>query len=255
MKLSIITICYNSEKTIKSTLDSVASQTYKIIEHIVVDGSSTDSTMCIIKKYPHIKKIISEPDKGIYDALNKGIKISSGDIIGILHADDIFYDNQILEEVIQLFKKYPNKYLLSGNVVFFDDVLNNTNNRIIRSGMFRPWMLRFGFMPAHTATFFRSSIFKKFGLYDPSFKSAGDFEFFLRLILVNKVKLFFLNKILVRMKTKGKSTSGIISYIRTSNEILNAFKKNALYSNYLFILLRLPLKQINKWIFQLMNKK
>ena len=116
-------------------------------------------------------------------------------------------------------------------------------------------MLRFGFMPAHTATFFKRSVFKQFGLYDVSFKTAGDFDFFLRLILVNKVKLFYFNKILVRMRTGGASTSGIQSYVNTTIEILHALKKNGFYSNYLFVLLRLPFKQINKWIFKLRNKK
>lgn len=255
MKLSIITICYNSEKTIKTTLASVANQTFKRVDHIIIDGGSTDKTIFIVKQYPHVTKIISEPDKGIYDALNKGIKIASGDVIGILHADDIFNDNRVLEKVMKLFKKKRYVDAITGNVVFFDPEKNKINNRNIRSEIFRPWMLRFGFMPAHTATFFKRSVFKQFGLYDVSFKTAGDFDFFLRLILVNKVKLFYLNKILVRMRTGGTSTSGIQSYVNTSIEILHALKKNGFYSNYLFVLLRLPFKQINKWIFKLRNIK
>jgi glycosyltransferase involved in cell wall biosynthesis len=253
LKISIITICLNNEKTIKNTLDSVKNQKFENIEHIVIDGRSKDKTLSIVKQYPNISKVISESDKGIYDALNKGIKISSGDIIGILHADDIFYDNHVVDQISKIFKKNSRVEILSGNVVFFNQKKSNINDRIIRSDRFKPWMLRFGFMPAHTATFFKKSIFKNFGVYDTSFKSAGDYDFFLRLILVNKVKLFFINKILVRMRTKGTSTSGIQSYLRTSIEILNSLKKNGFYSNFLFVILRLPFKLIDNWIFKFKN--
>ena len=233
---------------------SVMQQSYNNIEHIIIDGDSKDGTIDLINKYKKNNvKFISEPDKGIYEALNKGIEIATGDIIGVLHADDTFYDDRVLEQVISIFKKESHVEVLSGSVVFFDSKKNNTENRIIRSQIFKPWMLRFGFMPAHTATFIRQTVFKKCGLYDDTFKSAGDFDFFLRLISVYKVKLFYFNKILVRMKTGGLSTSGIQSYIRTSNEILKALKKNGVYSNYLLVLLRLPIKQINKWIFKLRN--
>ena len=157
LKISIITICLNNEKTIKNTLDSVKNQKFENIEHIVIDGRSKDKTLSIVKQYPNISKVISEPDKGIYDALNKGIKISSGDIIGILHADDIFYDNQLVEQISKIFKKNSCIESLSGNVVFFNQKKSNINDRIIRSDRFKPWMLRFGFMPAHTATFFKKS--------------------------------------------------------------------------------------------------
>lgn len=233
---------------------SVMQQSYNDIEHIIIDGDSKDGTIDLINKYKKNNvKFISEPDKGIYEALNKGIEIATGDIIGVLHADDTFYDNRVLENVISVFKNENHVDALSGSVVFFDSKKNNTENRIIRSQIFKPWMFRFGFMPAHTATFIRQTVFKKCGLYDDTFKSAGDFDFFLRLISVYKVKLLYFNKILVRMKTGGVSTSGIQSYIRTSDEILKALKKNGVYSNYLLILLRLPIKQINKWIFKLRN--
>ncbi len=233
---------------------SVTQQSYNNIEHIIIDGNSKDGTIDLINKYKKDNvKFISEPDKGIYEALNKGIEIATGDIIGVLHADDTFYDDQVLEKVISVFKKEKHIDVLSGSVVFLDSKKNNTENRIIRSQIFKPWMLRFGFMPAHTATFIRKTIFEKCGVYDDTFKSAGDFDFILRLISVYKVKLFYLNKILIRMKTGGLSTSGIQSYIRTSDEILKALKKNGVYSNYLLVLLRLPIKQINKWIFKLRN--
>jgi glycosyltransferase involved in cell wall biosynthesis len=229
-------------------------QSHNNIEHIIIDGNSKDGTIDLINKYKKNNiKFISEPDKGIYEALNKGIEIATGDIIGVLHADDTFYDDQVLEKVISVFEKENHVDVLSGNVVFFDSKKDNTENRIILSHIFKPWMFRFGFMPAHTATFIRQNVFKKCGLYDEKFKSAGDFDFFLRLMSVYKVKLYYYNKILVRMKTGGLSTSGIQSYIRTSDEILKALKKNGVYSNYLLVLLRLPIKQINKWMFKLRN--
>jgi glycosyltransferase involved in cell wall biosynthesis len=256
LKISIITVAFNNKSVIKDCINSVYKQSYSNIEHIIVDGNSKDGTLDVIQKYKKKNtKIISEPDKGIYDALNKGIKIATGDVIGILHADDVFKNNQVLKQVIKLFKQNIYIDALAGNVVFFNTKKNNIENRIIRSDIFRPWMLRFGFMPAHTATFIKRSVFKKFGLYDASFKSAGDFEFLLKLILVNKVKFFYLKKTLVRMRTGGVSTSGMQSYTRTSIEILYALRKNGFYSNYLFVLLRLPVKQIGKWIFKLRNLK
>ena len=171
-----------------------------------------------------------------------------------MHADDIFSHTSVLGQVVKEIKE-KRADILIGDVVFFDPRNKNINNRIIHSSSFKPWMFRFGFMPAHTATFVNKNVFNEIGLYDSTFKSAGDFDFFLRIYLNREYNIFYLNRVLVYMRTGGLSTSGFKSYIRTSQEILKALKKNNIYSNFLFVLLRLPFKQIKKWKFKLRNSK
>ena len=255
MKVSIITVTLNSEVFIESCLTSVKQQNYSEIEHIIIDGGSTDKTIEIINSNKNKKLIfLSETDNGIYDALNKGIKIATGNVIGILHSDDIFSNTSVLNEVVKVIKE-KKVDILSGDVFYYDQQKKNIKNRVIVSSSFKPWMFRYGFMPAHTATFVKKNVFNKIGLYDSTFKSAGDFDLLLRIYLKKEFKIFYLNKVLVYMRTGGISTSGFKSYIRTSKEILKALKKNNVYSNFLFVLLRLPIKQIKKWIFKLRSIK
>lgn len=250
MKISIVTITYNSVLTILECINSVKHQNYKNIEHILIDGSSSDGTIELLSENSkNFTKIISEPDKGIYDALNKGIANSSGDVIGILHSDDKFENEKVISEIAEIFNEDPNIDIVIGNVVFFDKEFSNKKKRIIRSYRFKPWMLRFGFMPAHTATFIRSSVFKKIGNYKDEYKSAGDFEFFIRIFIVNKLKCYFLNKIITNMRFGGTSTKGIKSYLTTSLEILKALRQYKIYSNIFFILARLPIKWLNQLIY------
>ena len=192
MKVSIITVTLNSEVFIESCIKSVAKQNYGEVEHIIIDGGSTDKTIDIINSNKNKNLIIlSEADKGIYDALNKGIKIATGNIVGILHADDIFSNPSVLGEVVKVIRE-KEVDIISGDVVFFDPKRKNIKNRVVVSSSFRPWMFRFGFMPAHTATFIRQTVFEKCGLYDDTFKSAGDFEFLLRIYLNKKLKFLIL---------------------------------------------------------------
>lgn len=254
MKISIITATYNCISVIGDCIKSVKIQTHQDIEHLIIDGSSSDGTLKLLKKNENnFSKILSEPDKGIYDALNKGISLSSGDVIGILHSDDIFADKKVLESVSKIFHDYPNIDVVIGDAIFFDRTLSNIKKRVIRSSRFRPWMLRFGFMPAHTATFIRRSALKRLGQYRDNYESAGDFEFFIRIFQTHKLQCHNLNKILVFMRLGGKSTSGMSSYLRTSFEILSALREHGIYSNVLLIFLRLPIKWLNQWIFSLLN--
>jgi glycosyltransferase involved in cell wall biosynthesis len=248
--ISIITALYNREKYITRCLNSVFQQKFPA-ELIVIDGGSTDESVNIIKY--HLEKInffLSEPDDGIYDAINKGVKKSCGEIIGILHSDDVFASDNILHEVANFFEKNPSIDILIGNAVFVD---SNDSKKILRnykSSRFKLFSMRFGFMPCHTATFIRRKVFIDYGLYDISFKSAGDFEFFLRVLFISKVKYFIMNKTFVIMQTGGMSTSGIRSYIRSSREISNSLKKNKIFSNMFLIMLRLPIK----FIFHLIDR-
>ena len=176
------------------------------------------------------------------------------DILCFLHSDDRFEDSNVIKRVINLFSKNQFAEMIIGNVVFVDKIDENFKLRIYRSKFFRPWMFRFGFMPAHTATFIKKSVFKRCGDFSLDYRSAGDFEFFIRAILHHKVSYKFFDEVLVRMRMGGTSTSGLSSYFRTSTELLRALKVNRIYSNWIFILMRLPVKLIDEFIFRLNQK-
>ena len=244
MKVSIITVCYNSQKTIENTIKSVLSQSYKNYEYIIIDGGSTDNTIEIIKKFKkkiHIFK--SEKDKGIYDAINKGIKCATGSVISILHSDDIFYDKFTTQKIMSHFKSNPKVDCLIGNTI----ITNNDLKKKLRSykaNYFKKWMLYFGFSPPHPSTFFRYKIYKKYGLYNNKYIIAGDFEFFVRIFLKRKILLKIINENFVLMKSGGKSSKSLKSNLISSQEIIKSFKDNNLYTNWFLIILRFPLKLI-----------
>jgi len=187
MKISIITVCLNSQKTIEKTIRSVISQKYKNYEYIIIDGGSSDNTIKIIKKYKkYIRVIISEEDKGIYDAINKGIKQSTGSVVSILHSDDIFYESQTTQKVMSYFNSNLKLDCLIGNTI----ITKKNSKKIIRkyrANSFKKWMLYLGFSPPHTSTFLNNKIYKKYGLYNNKYSIAGDFEFFVRIFLKKKI--------------------------------------------------------------------
>ncbi len=243
MKISIITVCFNSDETIVSTLNSVISQTYDDIEHIIIDGGSIDRTLDILEQYNFKNKIIiSEPDEGIYDAMNKGIKLAKGDIITILNSDDIYQSPNTISNVMIDIKNNPNKDIFLGDVVFFN---KNNFKKIFRyysAKNFKSKLLLDGIMPPHPSSFIKKKIYDNFGLYKTSLSIAADFEMFLRLFIVNKLEFFYTNKVIVRMRSGGKSGKNLKTYFTSTNEIVRAFKINNLKTKYLIILARLPLK-------------
>ena len=242
MKISIITVCYNSQNTIAFTLNSILNQDYKNIEHIIIDGGSTDNTINIINQYNFKnKKFISEKDNGIYDAMNKGISIATGDILTILNADDIYHNDTTISEVVKLIKESPSENIYIGNVVFFKN--NNFRNisRIYTAKFFKKWMLNIGVMPPHPSTFIKKEIYKIYK-YNVTYKIASDFEFFLRLFKINNYNFKYLDLIIVRMRAGGISGKNILSYLISSIEINKAFKSNKLSISYLSILARIPFK-------------
>jgi glycosyltransferase involved in cell wall biosynthesis len=244
MKFSIITVCYNSQKTIENTIKSVLSQSYKNYEYIIIDGGSTDNTIQIIKKYKkkiHIFR--SEKDKGIYDAINKGIKYATGSVISILHSDDIFYNQFTTQKVMSYFQSNSKIDCLIGNTIITD---NNSKKKLrnYKANFFKKWMLYFGFSPPHPSTFFRDKIYRKYGLYKSGYSIAGDFEFFVRIFLKKKLSFKLINENFILMKSGGKSSNSIKSNLISSKEIIKSFKDNKLYTNWFLTSLRFPLKLI-----------
>jgi len=241
MKISIITVVWNNNETIKYAIDSVLNQTYKDIEYIVVDGASTDGTVEVVKSYGgKITKFISEKDNGLYDAMNKGISLATGNIVGILNSDDFYVDNNVVKQVV---REFNNRGVDS---VFADLVyISSSNiNKVVRyfdSGQFKPSLFSYGLMPAHPTFFVKKSIYEKYGNFHTNFKNAADFDLLARFICTNKITYHYIDKVIVKMRLGGASTS--FSSIWTNNiEILRACKVNGIKTNIFKILLRYVLK-------------
>ncbi len=227
MKISIITISYNAKVTIEKTLKSVATQSFKNIEHIIIDGGSKDGTLEICKNYHHIAKITSEPDKGVYDAFNKGLKLATGDIVGFLNADDVYYSNDSVSEIIAAFNQ-------NIDCIYGDLVYVNEKGRVIRNWISRthkPGLAKKAWMPAHPTFYCRKNLYERLGGYNDSFKIAGDFELCLRFLDKNKTQSFYIKRKLVKMLIGGISNSGLKSKLTIYKEELRAFRINKITVN------------------------
>ncbi len=226
MKFSIITATYNSQDTIKDAIISVASQTYQNIEHIIIDGASSDKTLSIINENSEINtKIISEPDKGIYDALNKGIKNAIGDVIVFLHADDIFAENTIIEKAAKLFSEKQTDSIF-GDLQY---VSKDDTNKIIRywkSGEFTFSKLKKGWMPPHPTFFVKKEIYNKYGLFDTNFRIAADYDMILRFLGKYKISAAYLPEVMIKMRIGGESNKSIKNILWKMKEDVKALKKN-----------------------------
>jgi glycosyltransferase len=225
VKISIITATFNSEKTIYSTLQSVDNQTYKNIEHIIIDGKSTDKTLEIVAKFSSVSKVISEKDSGVYFALNKGIKKASGDVIGFLHADDFFANDLILEKIAEKFKN-TNADILYADL---DYVAFENHKKIIRhwkSGDFSVKKLKKGWMPPHPTFYVKKSIYDRLGYFDTSFSIAADYDLMLRFLSDKTLKVVYLPEVAVKMRVGGISNRNLKNILQKSREDFRAMKKN-----------------------------
>ncbi len=254
MKISVITVSLNSAQTIRDTLNSVFSQTYKNIEHIIVDGGSKDGTLSILKNYTNKrKKIFIKKNYGIYKSINFAIKESSGKFICILNSDDIFQSNKIIENLVNEISKNKNIEIFLGNVAYFDNSDYYNITRFYSAVGFKGWKMKFGLMPPHPASLIKKNIYMKYGLYKENFKIAADFELFLRLFLIEKIKYKIINSTIVRMRSGGISGKNFKSYWISTIEILKSFQINNLKTNILFIIMRIPAK-INQLFIYNKNK-
>ena len=253
MKISIITVVYNNKDTIKDAMNSVLLQEYDDLEYIIVDGASTDGSAEAIKeaikKYPERSiKFISEKDNGIYDAMNKGIGLATGDMIGMLNSDDFYINNDVISTVVNEF--------MTKNVdsVFADLVYVRADdlNKIVRyysSAGFYPKKMAYGWMPAHPTFFVKKEIYERYGLYKTDYQIAADYELIARFLVKNKVSYSYIPKVLVKMRTGGVSTRNLKSNWILNKEILRACAENGIKTNIIKVLSKYPAK-----IFQSIKK-
>ena len=226
MKISIITVCYNSDKTLDKTIQSVLSQAYINVDYIIVDGGSKDTTIDIIKKYKSkIFKWVSEPDKGIYDALNKGVQLATGDVVGFLHSDDLLVDSKIVSTIANQFEK-ENIDGVYGDLQYVD---KNNIGKIIRywkSCDFNSSLLKKGWMPAHPTLFLRKKVYDKYGRFDLAYKISADYDFMLRILKDDSLKFTYLPKVITKMRLGGASNRSIRNIIKKSKEDYRAIRSN-----------------------------
>ena len=188
-KISIITVCFNSVATIEDTIRSVLAQDHSNIEYIVIDGGSTDGTVEIITQYAaSIDHFVTEPDKGIYDAMNKGVSLATGDLVGVLNSDDFYAQADAVSTIAKSLEAHDADVVF-GDLVFVSPADPTRIVRAYNAGAFRPWKLRFGWMPPHPSTFIRRNLFKEFGAYSLNFSTGADYEMFVRLLLRHRVKI------------------------------------------------------------------
>ncbi len=246
-KVSIITVAYNSEKTIEDTIKSVVNQTYKNIEYIIIDGQSADNTLQICEKYKNgISKLVSEQDKGIYDAMNKGIEQASGDIIGILNSDDFYADDHVIDNVVEVFNQQQVDAVYA-NLVYVDAEDTNKITRTWIAKSYQPNAFLKGWMPPHPTFFLKKECYQKYGTYSLKLKSAADYELMLRLIHKYKIKVGYLNQIITKMRVGGMSNASFKNRLKANKEDRLAWKMNGLKPN-LLTLIRKPLSKITQFL-------
>lgn len=243
LKISIITITYNSEDTIEQTLQSVIEQSYPNIEYIVVDGKSNDNTLKILETYKsHIQVLLSEKDSGLYDALNKGIALASGDVIGFLHSDDFYVNNAVIQ-------KYADTFLAGDYDAVYSDLFyvdKTDSNKIIRkwkSGLYKKGMFLNGWMPPHPTFFVKKKVYEAYGHFNLDFKTAADYELMLRFIHKHRIRLGYLPEFTVNMRVGGKSNVSLKNRIIANLEDRRAWKINGLTPRFYTLYVK-PLRKI-----------
>ncbi|HTF30715.1 MAG TPA: glycosyltransferase family 2 protein [Flavitalea sp.] len=246
--ITIITACYNSASTIEDTLKSVQSQTYPHVEHLIIDGHSTDHTLELVKSYGHVAQCVSAKDKGIYDAMNKGIILAKGGVIGILNSDDLYASAGVLEKVAKAFEN-PKVDAVYGDLQYVD---SNDLNKIVRywrSGYFSARNFYFGWMPPHPTFFVRSSVYEQTGHFNLTLRSAADYEMMLRILLKHQFKAHYIPEVLVKMRTGGVSNASFRNRLKANREDREAWRLNGLRP-YFFTTYLKPVRKI----FQFINK-
>jgi len=246
MRISIITVSYNSAGTISDTLQCIGEQQYDNVEHIVIDGKSTDETPAIVSRFSHVTKFISEPDAGLYHAMNKGLQLASGDIVGILNSDDIYADNQVLSNVANAFKE------TGADCVYGDLQYVHTHNlhkvlRTWKAGKFTRENFLYGWMPPHPTFFVRKHVYDKVGLFNTDLKSAADYEIMLRILYMHGYTATYIPSILVKMRSGGISNASLRNRFRANREDAKAWRLINKRPHFFTVYLK-PLRKIPQYL-------
>ena len=240
MKLSIITVVYNNERTIEDAIQSVLKQSFRDVEYIIIDGNSTDRTVGIIQSYiDKISYFVSEPDRGIYDAMNKGISLATGDVIGILNSDDLYADKDVLKDVMECFESEKQPDLLYGNLVY---VKRDDTSRIVRKWTSGPYYDSFyenANVSPHPTLFVRSKVYKEAGIFNITYKLAADYEFMLRVFKKGNYKIQYIDRLMILMRLGGATNQSFKNILNGNKEILRSWKENQLKAPLLLMPSRL----------------
>ena len=246
MKVTIITVTYNSAEYLEQCIQSVIGQHYHDIEHIIVDGGSTDATLKIIKRHePHIAQWISEKDNGMYDAINKGMRMATGDVIGTLNSDDILASRDVITAIVQSFTHY-NAEAVYGDIVYVKQTNMQKILRVWKGGEYNREKFKFGWMPAHPSFYIRKKLIERCGFYETHFYSAADYEFMARYLYFHKVAARYLPKLIVTMRAGGMSNGNFMRRIRANRRDYLAMKKNNI-PFALFVSILKPLRKLHQF--------
>lgn len=254
MKISVITVTYNRAATIRDTIESVLKQTYTDYEYLVIDGGSQDETLDIIREMePQFEgkmRWISEKDKGMYDAINKGIRMATGNVVGIINSDDFYHRADIFSIINQSFEENRGVQAIYGDVRFVNPDNLEKTVRYYSSKHWRPWRFRFGFMPAHPTFFTYKENFEKYGYYQDDYHIAADYELLIRHLYKHQVPAKYIPVDFMKMRTGGRSTQGLKSNIVLNREIVRACKENGIYTNMPMLFLKYFVK-----VFELLDTR
>jgi glycosyltransferase involved in cell wall biosynthesis len=246
MKISVITATFNSAATVRDTLTSIRQQDYPDIEHIIVDGRSSDGTLEIVANLPHVARIVSENDKGIYDAMNKGIRMATGEVIGILNSDDIYVDRSVVSAVASAFAD-PAVMTVYADLQYVDPENLDKVKRTWITGPFRKSSFYYGWMPPHPTFFVRKEVYERIGLFNTDLRSAADYELMLRILLRYDVSTHYIPRVIVKMRAGGMSNASLRNRLLANREDRLAWKLNGL-KPYFFTLYLKPLRKITQFI-------
>jgi glycosyltransferase len=246
LKISIITATYNSAGTVRDTLNCISRQDHPDIEHIVVDGGSKDQTAAIVRSFPHVAKWVSERDNGIYDAMNKGIGLATGDVIGILNSDDLYTGPSVLSTIAKAFSD-PAVMTVYADLQYVHPDDTDRVVRTWRTGSFRKSRFYYGWMPPHPTFFVRSEVYRLAGLFNTDLRSAADYEIMLRILLKHGLSTVYIPDVIVRMRTGGMSNASLWNRLRANKEDRAAWKLNGL-KPYFFTLYLKPLLKIHQFL-------
>jgi glycosyltransferase len=246
MKITLITVTYNSEKYLSHCIESVQSQTYKNIEHIIIDGKSTDNTISIIKKYESkIAHWVSESDKGMYDAINKGIALATGEVIGILNSDDMLVSPDVIESIVKTFEE-ENVDSVYGDLEYVDKEYTNRVFRVWKGKKYSRNLFKMGWMPGHPTFYIKKSLIEKHGMYENHYYTAADYEFMARYLYKHKISSFYLPKMIVKMRMGGASNKNLNQRIRANRRDYLAMKVNSIPMPFMVSILK-PLIKVHQF--------